>query len=136
MSANEHALLLDRGNLKRRNRVNRLVEVASTVAALLAVAVLVIVVGSVISKGIGAISLHFLTTPTGLFGDTSGGISNAIVGTAIIVGLAALMAIRSACWSRSTPPSSPRRGSPTPSASSSTSSTACRRSSPGSSSTA
>ena len=33
-------LLLDRGNLKRRNRVNRLVEVASTVAALLAVAVL------------------------------------------------------------------------------------------------
>jgi phosphate transport system permease protein len=88
-----HALLLDRGNLKRRNRVNRLVEVASTIAALLAVAVLLIVVGSVVSKGIGAISLHFLTTPMGLFGDTSGGISNAIVGTAIIVGIAALMAI-------------------------------------------
>ncbi len=88
-----HALLLDRGNLKRRNRVNRLVEIASTIAALLAVAVLLIVVGSVVSKGIGAISLHFLTTPMGLFGDTSGGISNAIVGTAIIVGIAALMAI-------------------------------------------
>jgi phosphate transport system permease protein len=88
-----HALLLDRGNLKRRNRVNRLVEVASTIAALLAVAVLLIVVGSVVSKGIGAISLHFLTTPMGLFGDTSGGISNAIVGTALIVGIAALMAV-------------------------------------------
>ncbi|HEY2333794.1 MAG TPA: hypothetical protein VGH58_02145, partial [Solirubrobacterales bacterium] len=88
-----HALLLDRGNLKRRNRVNLLVEVASTVAALLAVAVLLIVVGSVLSKGVGALSIHFLTTPTGLFGDTSGGISNAIVGTAVMVGLAALMAI-------------------------------------------
>jgi phosphate transport system permease protein len=89
----DHALLLDRGNLKRRNRVNRAVEAASTVAALLAVAVLLIVVGSVVSKGVGALSLHFLTTPMGLFGDTSGGISNAIVGTAIIVGIAALMAI-------------------------------------------
>jgi phosphate transport system permease protein len=88
-----HALLLDRGNLKRRNRVNRAVEAAATVAALLAVAVLLVVVGSVVSKGVGALSLHFLTTPMGLFGDTSGGISNAIVGTAIIVGIAALMAI-------------------------------------------
>ncbi len=88
-----HALMLDRGNLKRRNRVNRVVEISSSIAALLAVAVLLIVVGSVLSKGIGALSLHFLTTPTGLFGDTSGGISNAIVGTAIIVGIAAAMAI-------------------------------------------
>ena len=88
-----HALLLDRGNLRRRKRVSAVVGAASTVAALLAVAVLLIVVGSVVSKGIGALSLHFLTTPMGLFGDTSGGISNAIVGTAIIVGIAALMAI-------------------------------------------
>ncbi len=88
-----HALLLDRGNLKRRKRVNRVIEVTSTIAALLAVAVLLIVVGSVLLKGLGALSLHFLTTPTGLFGDTSGGISNAIVGSAIMVGLAAVMAI-------------------------------------------
>jgi phosphate transport system permease protein len=88
-----HALLLNRGNLRRRNRVNRLVEASSTIAALLAVAVLLIVIGSVVSKGIGALSIHFLTTPMGLFGDTSGGISNAIVGTGIIVGIAALMAI-------------------------------------------
>ena len=93
MSANQNALLLDRGNLRRRNRFNRLVEIVSTVAAVLAVAVLVIVVGSVFLKGVGALSWHFLTTPTGLFGDTSGGISNAIVGSAIIVGIAAVMAI-------------------------------------------
>jgi phosphate ABC transporter, permease protein PstA len=93
VSANENALLLDRGNLRRRNRLNRAVEVASTVAAVLAVAVLVLVVGSVFLKGVGALSWHFITTPTALFGESGGGISNAIVGSAIIVGIAALMAI-------------------------------------------
>jgi len=88
-----HALLVDRGNLKRRKRFNRLVEISSTVAALLAVAVLLIVVGSVLLKGIGALSLHFLTTPTALFGEAGGGISNAIIGSAIMIALAALMAI-------------------------------------------
>lgn len=88
-----HALLLDRGNLKRRKRFSALVGAASTVAALLAVAVLVIVVGSVLLKGVEALSFHFLTTPTALFNEPGGGISNAIVGTGIMVGLAALMAI-------------------------------------------
>jgi len=88
-----HALLVDRGNLKKRRRVNRLIEVSSTLAALLAVVVLLIVVGSVALKGIGALSLHFLTTPTALFDEAGGGISNAIVGSAVMVGLAALMAI-------------------------------------------
>ena len=89
----DHALLVDRGNLKRRNRFNRAVEASSTVAAVLAVAVLAIVVGSVFLKGVGALSWHFLTTPTALFGESGGGISNAIVGTALIVAIAALMAI-------------------------------------------
>ncbi|HMJ72060.1 MAG TPA: phosphate ABC transporter permease PstA [Solirubrobacterales bacterium] len=88
-----HSLLLDRGNLKRRRRVSATVGGASTVAALLAVGVLVVVVGSVLLKGLGALSLHFLTTPTALFGESGGGISNAIVGSGIMVGLAALMAI-------------------------------------------
>jgi phosphate transport system permease protein len=88
-----HALLTDRGNLKRRNRINRGVEISSTVAALLAVVVLLIVVGSVLLRGITAISWHFLTTPTVLFGESGGGISNAILGSAIMVGVAALIAI-------------------------------------------
>ncbi len=88
-----HALLLDRGNLKRRKRLSAIVGAAATVAALLAVAVLVIVVGSVLLKGVGALSFHFLTTPTALFNEPGGGISNAIVGTGIMVGLAAVMAI-------------------------------------------
>jgi phosphate transport system permease protein len=93
VSAGGSPLLLDRGNLRRRKRFNRLVEVSSTIAALLAVAVLVLVVGSVFLKGLGALSWHFLSTPTALFGESGGGISNAIVGSAIIVGVAAAIAI-------------------------------------------
>ncbi len=92
-SAAAHPLLLDRGNLKRRRLVNRLVEAGSTAAALLAVAVLLIVVGSVLLKGAGALSLHFLTTPMALFGEAGGGIANAIAGSAIMVALAAAMAV-------------------------------------------
>lgn len=88
-----HALLSDRGNLKRRKRVNRVIEAVSTIAALLAVAVLLIVVGSVFLKGVGAISLDFLTKSTALFGESGGGISNALIGSAIAVGLGALMAV-------------------------------------------
>jgi phosphate transport system permease protein len=69
------------------------VEVASTIAAVIAVAVLVLVVGSVFLKGVGALSWHFLTTPTALFGESGGGISNAIVGSAIMVAIAAAMAV-------------------------------------------
>lgn len=93
MSANQHPLLLQRGNLRRRNALNRAVSWSSTVAAVLAVAVLVVVVGSVLLKGMGALSWHFLTTPMALFGESGGGISNAIVGSAVIVGIAAAIAI-------------------------------------------
>jgi phosphate transport system permease protein len=88
-----HPLFSASGNLSRRRRVNRLVELSSTVAALLAVAVLGIVVGSVFLKGAGAINLDFLTKSTALFGESGGGIANALVGTGIMVGLASLMAV-------------------------------------------
>jgi phosphate transport system permease protein len=81
------------GRMRRRRAVNRVAEWSSTGAALLAVAVLLIVVGSVFLKGLGALSWHFLTTPTALFGESGGGIANAIVGSAAIVGIAALAAV-------------------------------------------
>jgi phosphate transport system permease protein len=88
-----HPLLLGHGNLRRRKRVNRVVEAGASIGAVLAVAVLVIVVGSVFLKGVDALSWHFLTTPTALFGESGGGIANAIVGSAIIVAIAAVIAI-------------------------------------------
>jgi phosphate transport system permease protein len=78
---------------RRRRLVNRAMEALSTIAALLAVAVLAIVVISVASRGAGALSWDFLTKPQALFGQPGGGIANAIVGTALLVGLATVMAL-------------------------------------------
>jgi phosphate transport system permease protein len=93
MSAAGNPLLAQRGNLRRRKAKNRAVEWTSTIAALLAVAVLLLVVGSIFVKGVGALSWHVLSTPTALFGESGGGISNAIIGSAVIVGVAAAIAI-------------------------------------------
>ena len=83
--------------MRRRRITNRLVEVLATVSALLAVAVLVIVIASVAKRGGGALSWDFLTkTPvidTGFGEPQPSGIANAIIGTAIIVGIAVLMAL-------------------------------------------
>ena len=81
------------GRLRRRRIVNRIMETLGTLAALLAVAVLIIVVVSVIRRGAPSLSWHFLTSKPNLFGGPGGGISNAIVGTAIIVGLATAIAL-------------------------------------------
>ena len=79
----------------RRRIVNWLVEGVAVIAALSAVALLVIVVGSVAKRGIGAINLNFFTKTPSLLGFdvASSGIANAIVGTFVIVGLAVLMAL-------------------------------------------
>jgi phosphate transport system permease protein len=69
------------------------VEALATIATVLAVAVLALVVGSVFVKGVGALNLEFLTkTPAG-FGESGGGIADAIVGTALLVGLATAIAV-------------------------------------------
>ena len=81
------------GRLRRRRVVNRIMELTGTLAALAAVAVLVIVVVSVVRKGAPSLSWHFLTTKPNLFGGPGGGISNAIVGSALIVGVATAIAL-------------------------------------------
>jgi phosphate transport system permease protein len=77
----------------RRRLLNRAMESAGTLAALLAVAVLVIVIVSVARRGAGALSWDFFTKGQALFGQPGGGIANAIVGTALLVALAAAMAV-------------------------------------------
>jgi phosphate transport system permease protein len=81
------------GRLRRRRIVNKAMESLGTLAALVAVGVLVIVIVSVARKGAPSLSWHFLTSEPNLFGGAGGGISNAIVGTAIIVGLATAIAL-------------------------------------------
>jgi phosphate transport system permease protein len=91
-AAANHPLLQGPPNLRRRKRVNRILEVTAWVAAILAVAVLALVVGSVFVKGVSAINLDFLTQGQVAFGP-GGGIGNALVGTGIIVAVGAAMAI-------------------------------------------
>ena len=85
------SLLTPDRNLRRRRVVNRAVEIGCWVAALLAVGVLAAVLVSIAIKGISSINIDFLTQNTANF--EGGGIGNAIVGTAILIGLATLMAV-------------------------------------------
>ncbi len=79
----------------RRKALNRTIELLCTVAAALAVAVLLLVVISVLIKGVPAINFGFLTSSPHVspFGKNTGGIANSIVGSAILIGLASVMAI-------------------------------------------
>jgi phosphate transport system permease protein len=81
------------GFVRRRKRVSRAMEAGAWLASGLAVAVLGIVVVSVLLKGIPALNLDFLTQTRAPFGEAGGGIANAIVGSAVIVGIAAAMAL-------------------------------------------
>ncbi len=81
------APLTPSGNLRRRRLVSRLAESGAAVAAVVAVAVLVIVIYTVLVRGASALSFEFLVNgaPTG--------IGPAIVGTALVVALATVIAM-------------------------------------------
>jgi phosphate transport system permease protein len=87
------APLTPSGNLRRRKIVSRIVEGSARAAAVIAVGVLGIVVFSVIRKGAPALSIDFLTKDPPAFGGNSGGIAPAIVGTAVIVAIATVIAM-------------------------------------------
>lgn len=75
------------GNLRRRRAFSRLTELTATGAALFAVGVLAIVIYSVLIRGASALSFEFLVTgaPTG--------IAPELVGTALIVAVATVIAM-------------------------------------------
>jgi phosphate transport system permease protein len=79
--------------LRRRKAANRLAEVAATLAALVAVGVLVLLVGSVFLKGYRALDVAFFTKGPAVFGQAGGGIAPAIVGTLELVLVATLGAL-------------------------------------------
>jgi phosphate transport system permease protein len=80
------------GRVRRRKLVNKAMEGASTFTAVLAVGILALVVASVAIKAAPALSWHLFTRPPSLFGG-QGGISSAIVGSALILGMATGMAV-------------------------------------------
>jgi phosphate transport system permease protein len=87
--------MLRASNLPRRKAVNRLMEVLATLAALIAIAILVVVVWSVAKRGAGALDLNLLTKDPQqfAFGPVKQGMANAFAGSLVLVGLATLMAL-------------------------------------------
>jgi phosphate transport system permease protein len=78
--------------LRRRRFVERAFGVMAVLSAVLACGVLFAVLGTVLYKGFSQLDVTFFTRPRPLFGQ-EGGIADALVGSAVIVGMAMLMAI-------------------------------------------
>jgi phosphate transport system permease protein len=78
--------------LARRRVVEKIFAGLGVLSALVAVAILGLVLGTVLFKGFSELSLSFFTEPRPLFGE-KGGIADALVGSALIVGMAMLFAI-------------------------------------------
>jgi phosphate transport system permease protein len=98
VSAQAHpfsAEALRRDHMRRRRIVNRVMEALSILAAALAVGVLVIMVASVVERGLPALNKDFFTATPHPFSFTNepSGIANAIVGSIILVFVATLMAL-------------------------------------------
>jgi phosphate transport system permease protein len=80
-------------NLTRRKIRSRVFDVVATVATVTAALVLAAVVFSVLRRGVSALSVDFFTKTPAPFGATGGGIADAFVGSAVLVGLATAMAL-------------------------------------------
>jgi phosphate transport system permease protein len=80
-------------NLRRRRTRSKIAEIVTLCATLVAVAMLVVIVASVFLKGASALNWDFFTKNAAVYGATGGGIANAIVGTAVLVLVATLMAV-------------------------------------------
>jgi phosphate transport system permease protein len=92
VDAGRYSLTLSR-RTRRRKGVNVLMQALATLAALAAVAVLALVFISVARRGASALSWDFFTKNAATFGQSGGGVANALVGSLVIVGLATAMAV-------------------------------------------
>ena len=81
------------GRSRRRMHVNTGAELASIGAALIAVAFLTILVGSVLVRAFHALNWDFFTKGPAVFGETGGGIAPALVGTLELVLIATAIAL-------------------------------------------
>jgi phosphate transport system permease protein len=78
---------------RRRKLVNRLMEALATLASVAAVGVLALVVASVAVRGAKALDWNFFTQTAATFGQTGGGVANALVGSLVLVAVATAMAL-------------------------------------------
>lgn len=79
--------------LARRKFVNAMMLTMTGVCTVITVAVLFLILGALIVNGASSLSWNFFTKLPVPIGETGGGMANAIVGSAQIVGIAALLGI-------------------------------------------
>ena len=82
-----------RRGYRTRILVDAIARAATAIAALVVIAVLVIVLGYMIWQGVGSIDVAFFTELPKPVGEEGGGIANAIVGSLIMLGLAAALSV-------------------------------------------
>ena len=78
---------------RRRKAVNLAMQGLATLAALSAVAVLALVIVSVAQRGAKALNWDFFTKTAATFGESGGGVANALVGSLVLVALATAIAL-------------------------------------------
>jgi phosphate transport system permease protein len=80
-------------NLRRRKLFSRLFEILCGLAVVIALIPLAMILFYVIKEGAGALNWDFFTKMPKPVGEAGGGMANAIVGTLILIGIAALFAV-------------------------------------------
>jgi phosphate transport system permease protein len=93
VAATEPLSLRATSRSRRRLRTNRIAEIVATLAALFAVGVLAILVGSVFVRALSALNWDLITKGPAVFGESGGGIAPAIVGTLMLIAIATLIAL-------------------------------------------
>jgi phosphate transport system permease protein len=93
MAAAQTSTLAATGRVRRRKRINFLVENVWLLASVLAVAVLATVTLSVLIKALPALNLDLFTKTPATFGEPGGGIAHAFVGSIVLVALATAIAL-------------------------------------------
>jgi phosphate transport system permease protein len=82
-----------RGHARRRLAANRAAEIVAILAALVAVGLFAVLIGSVFTRAFHALSWNLFTKGPAIFGETGGGIAPAFVGTAMLVLIATAIAV-------------------------------------------
>ena len=84
-------------NARRRKIISRVAEALCALAVVLALLPLAMILFYVVKEGIGSLNLAFFTHMPKPVGEAGGGMANAIVGTLILIGIAALFAVPIGC---------------------------------------
>jgi phosphate transport system permease protein len=92
LTVDPYDITVKSNGLRRRRIVEKVFGVLAIGSAVLACAILLVVLGTLVVKGFSSLNVDFFTKARPLYGE-KGGIADALVGSALIVGMAMLIAI-------------------------------------------